>query len=55
MELLQSDEKCRQFTFVHAKQYQHVQIQFWDAVETLNPQSIVVSILLKPSFLRVLL
>ena len=31
------------FTFEHNSHYQQGQFEFWDAVESLNPQNIVVS------------
>ena len=36
------------FSFVHSHQYQQAQVQFWDAVESLNPQNIVVCIHIIP-------
>ena len=44
MKFLESDEQGNQmFTFEHSTDYQAVQQQFFEAVETMNPDYIVVS------------
>ena len=43
MELVESNSSGQHFVFVHNKEYQKVQFQFLDAVESLNPQTIIVS------------
>lgn len=43
MELLETRGDVHFFTFEHSKSYQAIQFQFLDAVETFNPDNIVVS------------
>jgi len=43
MELVESRNGLQYFKFVHSKAYQKVQFQFMDAVESFNPQNLVVS------------
>lgn len=42
MTLLQSKEGTQYFTFEHGRQYQQVQFKFLDAVESMDPNNIVV-------------
>lgn len=42
MRLLETKDDLHFFTFEHSKQYQSVQIQFIEAVESFNPDNIVV-------------
>lgn len=42
MTLLQSKEGVQYFTFEHGRQYQQVQFKFLDAVESMDPNNIVV-------------
>ena len=45
MKFLEADEQGNQlFTFEHSKEYQAVQQQFFQAVESMQPDYIVVSI-----------
>ena len=47
MKFLEADEQGNQlFTFEHSKEYQAVQQQFFQAVESMQPDYIVVSIVL---------
>lgn len=41
MELVETNSNGQHFVFVHNKEYQKVQFQFLDAVESLNPQIII--------------
>ncbi len=43
MHLLETRGTSQYFAFEHNKEYRDVQFQFLDAVESLNPQNIVVS------------
>ena len=42
MKLLESQRGNHYFTFEHNRQYQQVQFDFLDAVESFNPDNIVV-------------
>lgn len=35
--------RCQYFVFEHSQEYQRIQFRFWDAVETFDPEAIVVS------------
>ena len=35
--------RCQYFVFEHSQDYQKIQFRFWDAVETFDPEAIVVS------------
>lgn len=43
MQLKETKSGCQYFVFEHSHSYQKVQFQFYDAVESLNPQNIGVS------------
>jgi hypothetical protein len=43
MELVETNSSGQHFVFTHNKEYQKIQFQFLDAVESLNPQTIIVS------------
>jgi hypothetical protein len=43
MKLLDSSHGSQCFAFEHSKQYQKVQFDFLDAVESFDPQNIIVS------------
>lgn len=43
MALLQSKDGIQYFTFEHSRDYQQVQFKFLDAVESMDPNNIVVS------------
>ena len=54
MKFLESDEQGNQvFTFEHSADYQVVQRQFFEAVETMHPDYIVVSGLILTTLLLV--
>ena len=36
-------DRCQYFHFEHSPAYQKVQLRFWEAVDTLDPNSIAVS------------
>ena len=36
-------DRCQYFHFDHSPAYQKVQLRFWEAVDTLDPNSIAVS------------
>jgi hypothetical protein len=40
MQLKDTKDGCQYFLFEHSQQYQKVQFEFYDAVESLNPQNI---------------
>ncbi|KAL4234568.1 Transcription factor 25 [Mactra antiquata] len=40
MSLKETKDGCQYFLYEHSQQYQKIQIQFYDAVESLNPQNI---------------
>lgn len=42
MTLLQSKDGIQYFTFEHSRDYQQVQFKFLDAVESMDPNNIVV-------------
>ena len=42
MSLVETKPHCQLFTIEHNRQYQQVQFEFWEAVETLEPQNIMV-------------
>lgn len=42
MTLLESKDGIHYFTFEHSRDYQHVQFKFLDAVESMDPNNIVV-------------
>lgn len=42
MTLLQSKDGLQYFTFEHSRDYQQVQFKFLDAVESMDPNNIVV-------------
>lgn len=44
MSLLESKNGLQYFTFEHNRDYQQVQFKFLDAVESMDPNNIVVSI-----------
>ena len=46
MNLLDSNRGNHYFAFEHNPQYQKVQFEFLDAVETLEPQAIMVGVIL---------
>lgn len=43
MRLVESKEGLQFFAFEHSKQYQAIQLQFLEAVESFNPDNIVVN------------
>ena len=43
MQLVEVKDGCSHFVFEHSGDYQKVQFDFWDAVETYDPNSIAVS------------
>lgn len=43
MSLDHTKDGCFYFKFEHNKEYRQVQLNFWEAVASLNPQNIVVS------------
>ena len=43
MRIKDTKDGCQYFLFEHSQQYQKVQFEFHDAVESLNPQNIGVS------------
>ena len=42
MQLVEVKDGCSHFVFEHSGDYQKVQFDFWDAVETYDPNSIAV-------------
>lgn len=44
MSLDQTKDGCFYFKYEHNKEYRQIQYSFWDAVSSLNPANIVVSI-----------
>jgi len=58
MQLLDTRRGAQHFTFKHHREYQQVQFKFLDAVESMDPNNIVVgceiglSLLLPPAFLQ---
>ena len=44
MNLVTTEGNISHFVFEHNREYQRAQIDFWRAVESLNPQNIAVSI-----------
>lgn len=42
MTLLETKDGIQYFTFEHSRDYQHVQFKFLDAVESMDPNNIVV-------------
>ncbi len=42
MSLLQSKDGVQYFTFEHSRDYQQIQFKFLDAVESMDPNNIVV-------------
>ncbi|XP_033729246.1 transcription factor 25-like, partial [Pecten maximus] len=55
MSLLETRAGCQYFTFEHSQSYQDVEFQFYDAVESLNPQNIANLIQLHPYHVAALL
>lgn len=49
MTLLQSKDGIQYFTFEHSRDYQQVQFKFLDAVESMDPNNIVVRKQFTPS------
>ena len=43
MDLLGTEKGLTYFTFTHNKSYQELQFKFYEAVESLQPQNIMVS------------
>ena len=43
MSLKETKNGCQYFNYEHSNQYQQVQFQFYDAVESLDPNNIGVS------------
>lgn len=41
-----SDAAVSEFVFVHSSEYRATQQEFWDAVESLDPNQIIVHVLL---------
>lgn len=46
MTLLQSKDGIQYFTFEHSRDYQQVQFKFLDAVESMDPNNIVVKMMM---------
>ena len=42
MDLIEKKNGCQHFSFVHSPQYQNIQFEFLDAVESFNPDNIAV-------------
>ncbi|OWF35632.1 transcription factor 25-like [Mizuhopecten yessoensis] len=55
MSFLETRGGCQYFTFEHSQSYQDVEFQFYDAVESLNPQNIANIIQLHPYHVAALL
>lgn len=55
MSLLETKASCQYFTYEHSQSYQDVEFQFYDAVESLNPQNIANLIQLHPYHVAALL
>lgn len=53
MTLLQSKDGIQYFTFEHGRDYQQVQFKFLDAVESMDPNNIVVKKLISAAHLSV--
>jgi hypothetical protein len=43
MDFIKKENGCQHFSFVHSSQYQTIQFEFLDAVESFNPDNIAVN------------